>query len=75
MKYEINEGWAGVWSGDAMNACRTLVGNPLANHSVIWPRRMWKDNVNLYNSIAKGCEDAVWHIGLLAFWALSLFWN
>jgi len=50
-----------------MNAYRILVGNPLANCSVVWPRRTWVDNMNLYNSNAKGYEDVVWHIGLLTF--------
>ena len=75
MKYEITEGWAGGENGDTMNAYRNLVGNPLANRSVVWPRRTWEDNMNLYNSIAKRYEDVVWHTGLLAFLALSLVWN
>jgi hypothetical protein len=75
MKYEITEDWAGGWSGDTMNAYRILVGKSLANRSVVWAKRTWKDKMNLYNSIAKGYEDAVWHIGLLAFLALSLVWN
>jgi hypothetical protein len=67
MKYEITEGWAGGWSGDTKNAYRILVGNPLANRSVVWPRRTLEDNMNLYDSMAKGYEGVVWHIGLLAF--------
>jgi len=69
MDYDITEGWAG---GNTMNAYRILVGNHLANRSVVWPRRTWEDKMVLYNSIAKGYEAVVWHIGLLAFLALSL---
>jgi hypothetical protein len=50
-----------------MNAYGILVGNPLANRSVLWPRRTWEEIMNIYNSVAEGYKDDVWHIDLPAF--------
>jgi hypothetical protein len=54
-----------------MNAYRILVGNPLANRSVVWPSRTWEDIMNIHNSVAKGYEGDVWHMRLSRHCPLS----